>query len=86
MNAQQIENKLRSIEGLRDLKLEPLSVVATPIYKVSGNVFLRGEPYRFETEITITDFRTNDDVARLGAGILGAFEGANRKISKQQSA
>lgn len=79
MNAQQIESKLRTVEGLHDIKLEPVSEVATPYFYLVGNVLLHGEPYFFKTEIKVTEFHTNDDVAQLGASLLAAVLRANQR-------
>lgn len=82
MKAKDIERKLGTIEGLRNIRVMPISAVATPFFVVRGDVFLLGEPYALSTEIKITEFNSDNDVARLGASLLAAVAGASRKVTQ----
>lgn len=81
MHARHIQRKLNSVDGLRELRLEPISEVATPFYKIVGPVYLHGTPYHLETEIKVTEFNSNDEVARLGASLIAAIERATQKTA-----
>lgn len=80
MNAQQIEQKLNSIDGLNFVVVEALHAVATPYFSVKGAVFMHGQMYNFETEIDVQQFQSNEQIARLGASLLASVEGAKRKL------
>lgn len=85
MNARTIERKLRTIEALREVEVAPAHAVMTPYFDIKGKVHLYGEVYVFATQIDARQFITNEDVAKLGASILAAFQGAERKLAKQQA-
>jgi hypothetical protein len=79
MNAATIQKKLRTIEGLHAIEVNPVSAVATPFFVIKGYVQFHGERFVFQTEIKITEFNTNEDVARLGASLLAAVAKADDK-------
>lgn len=84
MNATQIQRKLRTVEGLHAIELIPVSNVATPFFHVRGYVDFQGERYVFQTEIKITEFNSEMEVARLGASLLAAVARANGKLQEQK--
>lgn len=79
LTAQTIQKKLRTIEGLHALELIPVSALATPFFYLRGYVQFHGERFVFQTEIKITEFQSDHDVARLGAALLASVAKANDK-------
>lgn len=79
MNQFTLARKLRTIEGLHDVRLEPVGGVVSPYFNLVGRVFLHGEPFEFRTEIRVDEFHADEDVARLGASLLAAVAKANDK-------
>lgn len=84
MNQFTLARKLRSIEGLQEVRLEPVGGLVSPYFYIYGHVFLHGERYEFRTQIRVDEFHTADDVARLGASLLAAVAVANRKTAPKQ--
>jgi hypothetical protein len=85
VNARTIERKLRTIEGLQEVEVVPAHAVMTPYFDIKGKVHLYGEVYVFATQIDMRQFLSSMDVAKLGASILAAFQGAEKKLGEQRA-
>jgi hypothetical protein len=79
MNHRQIEQKLRSVDGLQSVEMTPVSSIASPFFVLTGYVLFSGERFLFKTEVDIREYNSNERVAYLGAMLLASVARANQR-------
>jgi hypothetical protein len=75
-----LENVLRGVAQLSGVRVtQPWPYVAPDRVKLEGAIHMHGQPFFWETEISLNDLQSRDDIATLIEQLLRSFERAEKK-------
>jgi hypothetical protein len=85
MTRAELERLLQSYEPLKGVSVTYPSAFrqayAPKDVTIQGVVYVHGEPFAYETEVSLDFFNSPQDVERLIGGLMQSFEIAHRKTA-----
>lgn len=89
MTRQQLEDILRKFEPLKFLNVQYESdfrgAMAPHLAKVVGCVNLYGQPFFYEVDVNLNDFKTQSDVVRLAQMLINSIDAMDHKAEKEKA-